>query len=129
MFDALQEGICTIDDDKIIFMNELCNTFTSQLSGLRDFEKNIDVNDNKTDQNPLDRKIFFLFQNDKDDKKKSKTSGSTEKSKINTITSKSMATDQLEFSINDIIKVDIQELNGKIFTYDKRLAQGDLTKI
>ena len=24
---------------------------------------------------------------------------------------------------------DIQELNGKIFTYDKRLAQGDLTKI
>jgi hypothetical protein len=40
-----------------------------------------------------------------------------------------MATDQLEFSINDIIKVDIQELNGKIFTYDKRLAQGDLTKI
>ena len=45
MFDALQEGICTIDNEKIIFMNELCNTFTSELSGLRDFEKNIKIDD------------------------------------------------------------------------------------
>ena len=29
MFDALQEGICTVEDGKILFMNELCNTFTS----------------------------------------------------------------------------------------------------
>jgi predicted PurR-regulated permease PerM len=29
MFDSLQEGICTIDNDKILFMNELCNTLTS----------------------------------------------------------------------------------------------------
>ena len=61
MFDALQEGICTIDDEKIIYMNELCNLFTSHLSGLRDFENNIDENDEKSDINPLDRKIFFLF--------------------------------------------------------------------
>ena len=39
------------------------------------------------------------------------------------------AKEKLEFSLNDIIKIDIHELNGKIFTYDKRLAQGDLTKI
>ena len=31
--------------------------------------------------------------------------------------------------MNDIIKIDFQSLNGKIFTYDKRLSQGDLTKI
>ena len=38
MFNSMQEGICTIEDGKIIFMNDLCNTFTSNLSGLRDFE-------------------------------------------------------------------------------------------
>ena len=64
MFDSLQEGICTIDNDKILFMNELCNTLTSQLSGLRDFENNINENDEKPDVNPLDRKIFFIFQNE-----------------------------------------------------------------
>ena len=31
--------------------------------------------------------------------------------------------------MNDIIKIDFESLNGKIFTYDIRLAQGDLTKI
>ena len=41
MFDSMQEGICTIDNGKIIFMNDLCNKFTSELSGLKDFENNI----------------------------------------------------------------------------------------
>lgn len=36
---------------------------------------------------------------------------------------------KLEYSLNDIIKLDFEELNGKIFTYDKRLSQGDLSKI
>ena len=38
MFDSMQQGICTIDNGKIIFMNDLCNKFTSELSGLLDFE-------------------------------------------------------------------------------------------
>ena len=79
MFDALQEGICTIDNEKIIFMNELCNMFTSELSGLRDFEKNIKTDDEKDDINPLDRKIFYLFQNEKEQTSKpKKSSGSSE---------------------------------------------------
>ena len=36
---------------------------------------------------------------------------------------------KLEYSINDIVKLDFEDLNGKIFTYDRRLAQGDLSKI
>ena len=36
---------------------------------------------------------------------------------------------QIEFSFNDIVKLDSLELSGKIFTHDKRLAQGDLSKI
>ena len=47
-------------------MNELCNKFTTELSGLQDFEKNINVNDEKPDINPLDRKIFYLFQSEKE---------------------------------------------------------------
>ena len=35
----------------------------------------------------------------------------------------------MEFSFNDIVKLDPTELNGKIFTYDRRLTLGDLTKI
>ena len=47
MFDSMQEGICTIDQGRIIFMNDLCNKFTSELSGLRDFENNINENEEK----------------------------------------------------------------------------------
>jgi hypothetical protein len=47
MFDSMQEGICTIDKGKIIFMNDLCNKFTSELSGLKDFENNINENEEK----------------------------------------------------------------------------------
>ena len=57
----MQEGICTIDSGKIIFMNDLCNKFTSELSGLRDFENNINENEEKDNLDPLERKIFFLF--------------------------------------------------------------------
>lgn len=58
----MQQGICTIEKDKILFMNDLCNKFTSNLSGLRDFEQNVNENDEKDQVNPLDRKIFYLFK-------------------------------------------------------------------
>ena len=49
---------------------------------------------------------------------KSHITGSSKSSEVKT-----------EYSFNDIVKLDPLELNGKIFTYDKRLTQGDLTKI
>ena len=53
-----------------MFMNDLCNLFTSDISGLRDFEKNINENDEVDNTNPLDRKIFYLFKHEEDEDKK-----------------------------------------------------------
>lgn len=66
----MQQGICTIENDKIMFMNDLCNLFTSNISGLRNFEQNINENDEVDNTNPLDRKIFYLFKHEEDDDKK-----------------------------------------------------------
>lgn len=66
MFNSMQEGICTIEDGRIIFMNDLCNKFTSNLSGLRNFEQNINENDEHDKEDQLDRKIFYLFQHEND---------------------------------------------------------------
>ena len=114
-------------------MNDLCNKFTSELSGLRDFENNINENEEKDGQDPLERKIFYLFSHENgDDKikgfkktqnKKSKASSASEgaSQKSGTGSSKSNKV-QIEFSFNDIVKLDSLELSGKIFTHDKRLA-------
>lgn len=48
-------------------MNELCNKFTSELSGLKNFEKNINENEEKDKQDPLERKIFYAFQHENGD--------------------------------------------------------------
>ena len=42
-------------------MNDLRNRFTSELSGLRDFEKNINENEDIDKEDPLERKIFYNF--------------------------------------------------------------------
>ena len=69
MFDSMQQGICTIEKGKILFMNDLCNKFTSNLSGLRDFEQNVNENDEFDKVNPLERKIFYLFKHENDGEK------------------------------------------------------------
>lgn len=69
MFDAMQQGICTVDNGKVLFMNELCNMFTSELSGLKDFEMNINENEEKDKLDQMDRKIFYQFQHENGDDK------------------------------------------------------------
>ena len=64
MLDGLHEGICTIDDDNIIFMNELCHTLTSYLSDL-----SLNDNESMEDVDPLDRKIFFQYKHVSERKK------------------------------------------------------------
>ena len=66
----MQQGICTFEKGKTIFMNDLCNRFTSELSGLKDFERNLNENEELVDNiNPLDRKIFYSFQHEQGDDK------------------------------------------------------------
>ena len=128
MFDSMQQGICTIENDKIMFMNDLCNLFASNISGLRDFEQNINENDEVDNVNPLDRKIFYLFKHEEDDEKKEGFQKYSKSSSGKSQTT-SIKTKIIEYSLNDIVQLNALELSGKIFTYDKRLAQGDLTKI
>ena len=41
MFDGLQEGIVVLNDGKIEFMNDLSNKFLTVLSGLYDYQNNL----------------------------------------------------------------------------------------
>ena len=65
MFDSLQEGIVVLSNGKIDFMNDFSNKFISFLAGLQDFKTNLTEDMEKSDIDPLSRKIFYLFENDK----------------------------------------------------------------
>ena len=132
MFDGLQEGIIVVDDmNKIGFMNELSNKVLSELANLKNFFRNKDLSGEVLATNQLDLNLFFLFENDKSDGKNVKIS---KKKKIGSQSDHSKhSTDQsnvkTEFCIRDIIHMQTRDLNSKIFTFDRRLATQDLTKM
>lgn len=71
MFDSLQEGIIVVQGGKKIhFMNDISNKILSRVSNLYDFFKNLDDDENVSKTPCIDRKIFYLFENDKSKKKK-----------------------------------------------------------
>ena len=65
MFDSLQEGIVVLNDGEIEFMNDLSNSFMAVLSGMYDFQNNLNEDQEKSKVNPLDRKVFYIFEADK----------------------------------------------------------------
>ena len=80
MFDGLQEGIIVVDPgNKIGFMNELSNKILSELADLKNFFKNKDLNGDIGKTNPLDTKLFYLFENDKAGEVKIKTAKKSKK--------------------------------------------------
>ena len=78
-----------------------------------------------------------MFENDKDvqaNKLAKKHKKNSRNSQDRSVTHKSTSYDitsnvQTEFSILDIANLTPLELNNKIFTYDRRLINGDLSKI
>jgi len=62
MFDGLQEGVVVLQGEELSFMNDLSNRVLSELTGLKNFLKNKDLHGNKDKQDPLDRKVFYLFE-------------------------------------------------------------------
>jgi sensor histidine kinase regulating citrate/malate metabolism len=63
MFNALQEGIIVVDDNKTIsFMNELSNKVLSELSTVKNFFKGKTHSGKKIPFLPIDQKLFYLFQ-------------------------------------------------------------------
>ena len=84
---------------------------------------------------PLARKIFYLFENDtakknvKGYKSKKKSSKSSDGNSTNSKPTSKTSDTQTEFSLLDISLLSPLELSNKIFTYDKKLLSGDLSKI
>ena len=61
--------------------------------------------------------------------KKKSTSGSKNSETNSTNKSSKSSEQSLEYSLFDIAQLSPLELSNKIFTYDKRLLSGDLSKI
>jgi hypothetical protein len=124
MFDGLQEGVIVVDNGSTGFMNDLANKLLSELSGLKNFFKNRCHNGDRAEIDPLDMKLFFLFQQDKSEM----TKGATKKKKVGSQSDHSKHSSDVskiamvEYSINDIIALSTRELSSKIFTFDRRLA-------
>ena len=53
-------------------MNDLSNKFMTFLSGMSDYQTNMTEDMEKSNVNPLNKKIFYLFQADSDGKNKGK---------------------------------------------------------
>ena len=64
MVDSLQKGIIVLNEGKIEFMNDLSNKFMTFLSGMYDFQTNQNEECELGDKDPLNRKIFYLFESD-----------------------------------------------------------------
>jgi hypothetical protein len=81
MFDSLQEGIIVLQDGKLNFMNELSNRILTELTDLGNFYKNRTMESEICKDDPLDRKLFYLFQNAGEEgvgtKKKKKKKGTS----------------------------------------------------
>jgi hypothetical protein len=72
-----------------------------------------------------------LFEQDKSEmtkgsKKNKKASSQSDHSKHSSEKSKQT---KIEYSINDLIVLTTKELSSKIFTFDRRIATQDLTKM
>ena len=94
MFDGLQEGVVVIQGGALTFMNELSNRVLSEVATLGNFFKNKQHNGSKCAINPIDRKLFFLFEQSegqekgkKAAKKKKKKGSSSDYSKHSSETS------------------------------------------
>lgn len=63
MFNSLQNGIVIIKSGQLDFMNELSKKVLTELSGLSNFFKNTYKTEDEEKCNPIDRKMFFIFEN------------------------------------------------------------------
>jgi hypothetical protein len=130
MFNALQEGIIVIDDNRYIsFMNELSNRVLSELTNVKNIFKAKTHSGNRMQFDPIDQKLFFLFtsnsQTDSKTTRRRKASSQSD-SKHGSESSKQ---EQTEFSLRDLSLMPTKDLNSKIFTFDKKLATHDMTKM
>ena len=83
----------------------------------------------------MDKKIFFLFENTKNPGiSVASTKKGRKKKKKYTSSAASTPSDNKKntkqsYSLNDLLKLNTEEINRKIFTFSKRLTSDDLTKM
>ena len=131
MFDGLQEGVIVCKGNQVTFMNDLSNKILSYLFGLKDFFKRINEDHKEIDIDRMEVKMFYLFQNNAQNpkgKKSKKSHTSSDYSKGQSAGSKE-SQEQTEFSVNDILEMTTEELQSKVFTFEKKLVTKDITKV
>ena len=112
-------------------MNELSLKVLNHVSGVKNFLKNINKDGEKGLYSQMDVKVFFCFEGDNEQKKKTKKKHRTkETNETNSKKSDASATKKFEYSLREIVNMNYSELKNKIFTFDHQLAMsGDLTQI
>ena len=137
MFNGLQEGIIVIDEKgKMNFINELANKVLTELSGLRNFFKNKTTDGQIAKKDQLDMKLFYVFENVQDEanskKKKKKDENKASQSDPSKPGSSSVTgslNEKTVFSLNEICELNVADLATKVFTFEKKLSQKDITKM
>ena len=61
MFNSLQEGIIVISKEKLVLMNELSQKLINNVSGLKNFFKNINHEGEENSESQMDMKIFYCI--------------------------------------------------------------------
>ena len=107
MFDALQEGIIVLQGNSINMMNDLSNRVLSEMTNMHDFFMKREKTGEKSLENLLDKKLFFLFvgagsgtKKDKKNAKKKKGKGTSSDFSRHTPSTNS-ADEKMEYSIRD----------------------------
>lgn len=105
-------------------MNELSQKMLSELANLGNFFKNKDKQGKVCIEDPINMKLFFLFQNTGNEsivskKKKKKKGTSSNHSKYSSDISKN---EKMEFSLKDLAAMPVSELASKVFTFEKKLT-------
>ena len=63
IYDSLQEGIMVLSDGKLEFFNELSTNILNEVTDMKDIVNGLDKNGRKVNYDPMDLKIFYLFDN------------------------------------------------------------------
>lgn len=112
-------------------MNELSNRVLSYLTNHKNFFKRIRKDLSTSDIDRMDVKLFYLFQNNAQKnsnkkKKKSQTSSDYSKGAAGSASSKE---EKMEYSLREVLNLSTAELASKVFTFERKLASKDITKM
>ena len=107
-------------------MNDLSNKVLSFLTDHKNFFKRIrnDLSNSEIDR--MDVKLFYLFQNNAEKPVQKNHDSSDSKAGIG---SASAREEKTEYSLHEILSLSTAELASKVFTFEKKLASKDITKM